>query len=154
MIRSAWWKPLAIWAAHLAVLAFAVWIGFYIEVLFSGRYQFSRLAAFAPWMAATSCAFGFFINRARRDRIALFVWVAGLALLAFAIEREARLWNPAWIHESRKQYVIDVFFGDGRHCPGSECIAQLFFTAPCTASIAYSLGAAIGLLVPSRRGKR
>jgi hypothetical protein len=151
--KSPWWKPLAIWAAHLAVLVFAVWIGFYINLLFSSLYQYSRLAVFAPGMSATACAFGLYVNRVRRDRIAMFVWIAGVGLLAFAIWDEGRWWDYAWARESKRQYLMHMFFGDAQHC-GGECVGQIFFTAPCAASIAYSVGAAIGLVMPARRGPR
>jgi hypothetical protein len=147
------WKPLAIWAAHLVVLVFAVWIGFYIEVLFGARYQYTRLAAFAPWMSATACAIGLYVNRARKDWIATFVWVAGVGLLSFAVWDGGRWWDYTWAHESKRQYLMDMFVGDAQHC-GDGCVAQIFFTAPCAASIAYSVGATIGLVMPARRRAR
>jgi hypothetical protein len=152
--NSPLWKPLAIWAAHLVVLIFAVWIGFFVEALLDGPYQYTRLAAFAPWMSATACAVGLCVNRVRKDWIAMFVWIAGVSLLAFAIWDEGRWWDYTWVHESKRQYLMDSFFGDARHCASSECVAQIFFTAPCVASIAYSIGAAIGLVIPRKRRAR
>ncbi len=118
---------------------------------FSGYYQYSRIAAFSPCIAATAFLVSLLVNRTRRDRAALFIWIVGVLWLAVALWDEGRGWEYTWAHESRTQYLIHMFFGTAQQCSASECIGELLFTTPCAAAIAYSLGAAIGWMIPSSR---
>jgi hypothetical protein len=83
----------------------------------------------------------------------LFGWVAykrlpsRLAFFSFAIPAAILAWSAASWRSIDSTW--DTFFGAG--CGGSECLYQLFITAPFYGAVAYSVGAVIA---HCRRHKR
>jgi FtsH-binding integral membrane protein len=144
------WHSLATLLLHVILLGFAFGIGFLLEALFSRYYQGSHIAAFSPCIAVTAFVIAYFANRRRRDRSPLLFAVAGVLWLAFAVWGEGRAWDPTWAHESKSNYLVHMFFGTPEQCSASECIGELFFTAPCMAAVAYSIGAAVGSVSPKK----
>jgi hypothetical protein len=79
----------------------------------------------------------------------LIGWVAykhfpsRLAFLSFAVPAVILVWSAASWQRTMSQYdsTWDTFFGTG--CGGSECLYQLFITAPFYGAVAYSAGAVI-----------
>ena len=72
------------------------------------------------------------------SRLAFAIWIVpGIFLLCSA-------WS--W-HKTMSRYdsVWTTYFGSG--CGGSECLYELFFTAPFYSAIAYSLGALISTVL-------
>jgi predicted anti-sigma-YlaC factor YlaD len=149
MAAERWWHSVAIGLLHLILFGFAFGIGFVLEVFVSRYYQGSHLAAFSPCIAASAFLMGLLVNRTRKDRTPLLFGIAGVLWLAFAIWDEGRWWEYSWSHESKTQYLIHMFFGTAQQCSGSECIGEMLFTTPCAAAIAYSIGAAVGLMIPA-----
>jgi len=151
MPTERWWQSAAVLIIHLILFAFAFGIGFLIEAWLGERYENSHIAAFVPCIAATAFLTAFLVNRKRRDRAPLLIGLAGVPCLVFAIWYEGLYWNYAWARESKNQYLIHMFFGTERQCSATECVGELFFTSPCIAAIAYTLGAVIGFMMPARR---
>jgi hypothetical protein len=79
---------------------------------------------------------GFWLGRVVFNRIpskiALFAWIPPAVFLAFSAgnwQRTMSVYDSTW----------NTYFGS--QCGGSECLYQLFLTAPFYTGIAYSLGA-------------
>lgn len=149
MISEAGWRSVATFILHTILFGFALAIGFVPEVLLSGYYQQTHIAAFSPCIATTAFMMALLVNRRRKDRAPLLFGIAGLLFLAFAIGREGHAWDPSWAHESKQQYLLHAFFGTEQQCSSSECLSELFCTTPCTAAVAYSLGGALAIFLPA-----
>jgi hypothetical protein len=151
MATERWWHSVAIGLLHLVLFGLAYGIGFIVEAFVSERcYPQSHLAAFAPCIAAVAFLTALLVNRTRKHRLPLLFGVVAVLYLAAAIWDEGRGWDYTWAQESKAQYLLHMFFGTTQQCSTSDCIGDLFFTMPCVAAVAYSLGAAAGLMIPER----
>jgi hypothetical protein len=111
-----------------------------------GRYYLNTgIEPFAPAIAATGLVLGIaFSGRLKNGQGASWAWVFGLLWLAIGIYDFRRSWNPAWsTQRSSWAYMMANLFGPTSACAESECLGEVFFTVPLTASITYSLGAFI-----------
>jgi hypothetical protein len=99
---------------------------------------------------------GFLLNRKDSDRSACWVWPIGVAWLAYAIWDSVRGYDPRWYQGCTPwENVVNAFFiADAHKCGGGESsLAGLFFTTPAINSVAYSIGAWLGLLYAKRSNK-
>jgi len=132
------------WAAHyLIAVVGAMIIGFFPEVFAARLYYNTGLEPYSPMIAATVFILGYFVARLVSDgRAATFVWIIGLAWMLFGIYDVTRGWSATWSPEkTRAEFVLANMFGPTTRCSGSECMYELFFTTPFTASIMYAGGA-------------
>ena len=77
---------------------------------------------------------GYFFFRKIPSRFAFWVWLIPGFLLAWNVwswNREMSQYNSTW----------DTYFGT--NCGGTECLYQVFFTAPFYTAVFYSIGAFI-----------
>ena len=136
------------------MLAFLHWVagtgaslivGFLPEALLSRYYLNTGIEPFAPAIAATGLVLGLaFSGRFKNGQGASWAWIFGLLWLAIGIYDLRRDWSPSWsIQRSSWAYAMANLFGPTSACSNSECLGELFFTAPFTASVTYSVGAFI-----------
>lgn len=132
------------WVAHyfIAVVGGMI-IGFLPESFASQLYYNSGLEPYSPIIAATAFLLGYLVaGSIFQGRAATFAWIIGLAWMLFGIYAETRSWSASWSTEkTRWSYMLANLFGPTLKCSGTECMGELFFTTPFTASITYSVGA-------------
>lgn len=128
---------------YVVAVAGAVIIGFLPEAFLSRSYYNSVLGPYSPVIALVAFVLGYLVSfRIRKGQAATFVWVVGLLWLVFGMYGNTRNWSANWPME-KSRYIVANFFGPTASCSATECLAELFFTTPFTASIAYSIGAYI-----------
>jgi hypothetical protein len=142
-------RDLGFWPSlflHTVVAVFgSMIIGFQPEAFIGHLYYNTGLEAYSPMILIVAGCLGFFLNRKLGHSAACWVWVLGNAWLAFGAYSDSGYWFNAG-YSSRMQDIMANFFGRISACGGSECLSELLFTAPCSASIVYSLAALCGLL--------
>jgi len=118
-------------------------VGFLAVVFLPGLNYNAWLEPYSPMTAATAFLLGYFISgRILDGRAAAFVWIVGLAWITFGMYTETKYWSAAWSSEkTRWGYALAKFFGPTAKCSVSECLAELLYTTPFAASVAYSIGA-------------
>jgi hypothetical protein len=135
--------PLSLVAHYFVAVAGGMIIGFLPEALVSRMYYNTGLEPYSPMIAVTAFLLGYFAaGRIFSGRAATFVWIIGLVWIVFGIYDTTRYWSASWSPEkTRWGYALANLFGPTVKCSGSECLAELFFTTPLTASITYSVRA-------------
>jgi hypothetical protein len=120
-------------------------IGFLPEAELSRIYYNTGLEPYAPAIAITALLLGYFVSvHIGKGRAATSAWVLGLLWMFFGIYDTTRYWSASWsVEKTRWGYVLANLFGPTLKCSGSECLGELFFTTPFTASVTYSIGAYI-----------
>lgn len=103
---------------------------------------------FGPIFALADVLLGFLSNRHLRHRSAPYIGVLGLVWLTTAVVWDFMAFGHStivaghfWRYEFRQLFSPNC----------SDCLEQLFITAPAMALIFYSVGAAIGLRDQSRK---
>ena len=142
------------WVAHYFVaVAGAMIIGFLPEAILSRVYYNTGLEPYSPMIAITAFPLGYFVSLSIfNGRAATFVWIIGLAWMMFGIYDTTRYWSAGWSPEkTRWGYMLANLFGPTLKCSGSECLGEVFFTTPFTASITYSIGAYLAKRRDARR---
>ena len=116
-------------------------IGFFPEGLVSQKYYNTGLEPYSPMIAATAFLLGYFVaGRILHGRAADFVWIVGFVWLLVGIYITATS-IPSWSPERNPwNYMLANLFGPTSKCD-SECLGEVLFTTPFTASITYSVGA-------------
>lgn len=124
-------------------VAGAMAIGFVPEAKLGQAYYNTAADPYSPVIALVALLLGYFLSRhVRKGQAAEFVWVVGCAWMLFGIYATASGWNSTWSAErSRVAYVLANLFGSTLKCSGTECLGELFFTTPFTATMAYSIAA-------------
>jgi hypothetical protein len=145
------WRAFLLHTLVATVGSFA--IGFFPEVGVGGFYHDTRLEPYSPAIFAVAIFLGFVINIKIGQKAALLAWVIPATWLVCGMYDESKYWYNDPTAVSRWQYISDNFFGPTVKCSGSECLAELFYTTPCAASIAYSIGSALGYVVYRRKEK-
>ena len=130
---------------HFAISTFvSMIIGFLPEAFIGRLYYNTGLEAYSPMILVVAGCLGFRVNRKLGQSAACWVWILGIAWLAYGAHSETAYWFNSG-YSSRMQDVMATFFGGTIACSRSECLGELLFTTPCAASIVYSLAAAWGL---------
>jgi hypothetical protein len=112
---------------------------------FTGRYYYnSGLEAYSPAILAVAIILGYLATRKYGHSPAMWVWIIGLAWLAFGVYEESSYWHMG-LAPSRLDFIASNFFGSTRRCSDTECLGEFFFTTPFAATVGYSLGAGFGL---------
>ena len=124
---------------------FSMLFGFLPEGILSHSYYDTHLEAFGPAIAFTGLILGFFFSvRFQNGRGASLAWIFGLLWLAVGVYDAASSWKPMWsIQKSSWDYAMVQLFGRTSACSSSECLRQVFFTMPFSASVTYSIGSLI-----------
>ncbi|MGB8987982.1 MAG: hypothetical protein WCC37_15385 [Candidatus Sulfotelmatobacter sp.] len=140
--KTLWWCFLLALHCFVAV-AGGMLLGFLPEALIGKLYYNTGFEAYSPAIALTALLLGYFVsNRIGNGRSASWVWIIGFLWLLFGICDETRSWSATWSPEkTRWGYTLANFFGPTLKCSGSECLDELFFTTPFTATVVYSIGA-------------
>jgi len=88
-------------------------------------------------------ALAIFGARIWKTRAGVWVWVLPLIVLVYNLLTWASKshWVDAWA----------TYFGSPAECGGSECVNEVFLTAPFFTSFAYSLGCVARKLLPTSR---
>jgi len=135
--------PVSLLAHYFVAVAGSLIVGFLPEAFVSPMYYNTGLEPYSPMIAATAIVLGYFAaNRILDGRAATFVWIIGLAWIVFGIYDETKYWSATWSPEKTHwAYALANFFGPTVKCSGSECLAELLYTTPFTASVTYSVGA-------------
>jgi hypothetical protein len=89
---------------------------------------------FFIFQVLTAACVGFFTYRFSKSRAPAWVWLIPAAILVVNVVPRLLGSSPG----SGSKWVFDNYFGHG--CGGSECLYELFVTAPFYTSIAYAVG--------------
>ena len=114
---------------------------------------FERGGLANPFIWGPGFVLGFLVNRIISGRFACWVWPLGVVWLAYGIWDSVHLYDPRWYQGcSASENVVNAFFIlNSRKCGGgSSTLAGILFTLPAVNTIAYSLGAWLGLLSKRR----
>jgi len=138
---SAW--PLLLAFHFVLAAAGSMFLGFLPEALVSRVYYNTGIEPYSPMIALTSLLLGYFLSfRILGLRTAEWTWTLGLLWLFVGVYELTSDWNASWSPETtRWGYALANLFGSTLKCSGSECLYELVFTTPFTASITYSIGA-------------
>jgi hypothetical protein len=127
---------------YLIAVVVSMILGFFPEAAIGKLYYNTGLEPYSPLIALTAFLLGYFVSRrVRGGRAATFVWTLGLCWMLFGVCDTAWSWSPLTLVATRWEYVLNELFGPTLKCRGSECLGELLFTAPFTASVTYSVGA-------------
>jgi hypothetical protein len=117
-------------------------------------YRLTTDVPYSPLFWGSGLLLGFLVTKRKSNRSACWVWVAGAIWLglgmlnAYSPLGSHPWYNPPWCPRGcsfLQQVWDDMFDVTGNKCGGSECLGELLFTAPFFCSIAYSVGAFLGL---------
>lgn len=139
--------------AILGTVLIAIVMGWPIIAIFSrlGMRRFDFAMPYNPLLWVSGVLLGLLVNRFARHRSAC--WVGAIALLLmFAV----MVWDISIFKRSGyygaltqghywKYEFGQLFSPDDATCSDSECLGKLLVTLPVVASIAYSIGAWLGL---------
>lgn len=111
--------------------------------------------AYNPWFWIPAGLSGYFVNRVTRNRSACVVGSVALLLLFALMSRDvsfhqqtpyfSQLINDQY-HGHYWRYEFEQLLSPSdAKCGSSECLGKLLFTLPVVTSIAYSIGAWLGL---------
>jgi hypothetical protein len=101
-------------------------------------------AWYGPFVWGPGLLLGFFLNRHFRHRAACFSFILGVAWIAFGVLK-AGSWRHGW-SSRMAEARIDLFPLKQAECGTTECLGVLICTWPFINSVAYSIGALLGLL--------
>ena len=135
--------PISCVVHYLVAVVGGMLLGFLPEAVASRMYYNTGLEPYSPMIAVAAFLLGYFAaSRILNARAATFVWIIGLVWIVFGIYDTTRYWSASWSPEkTRWGYALANLFGPTLRCSGSDCLGELFFTTPFTASITYSVGA-------------
>jgi hypothetical protein len=118
-------------------------------------YRIALDIPYSPLSWGTGVLCGFLVVRRLPHKSANWVWVAGAVWLVLGIFGSLPPCpgepKSCSFREQIKNGLYSLFDVTGEGCAVSECLEQLFFTAPMLNAIGYSLGAS---LASNRRTKR
>jgi hypothetical protein len=144
-------KNVALFAVHAFIaLAISMVAGFllFAVVLPFVRGSKSALldAPYTPLFWGTGLVLGFLTNNLTRNRYAKWVWVLGLCWLGLLLVDEVVHYDPRWAYGlSRIEVIWYGYFSTNDERCTQECLGKIFATTPFLDSVAYSIGAMIGL---------
>lgn len=118
-------------------------LGFVLDMIVDKYYYWTPVRDLALCSICAGGLAGYLIARFRQRRVAVFIWIAGLAWLLYTAYSLARMWSPAWTSTSRVGYVWSSLIGPG--CGSQECIYTVA-TDLFLSFVAYSLGARLALM--------
>ena len=130
------------WITHYFVAVVGAMIIGLLPEAFVGRlYYNTGLEPYSPMIALSAFFLGYFVAGYVFDgRAATFIWIIGLAWMVFGMYDAVGHWSASWSPEkTRWGYMLANLFGP--KCGATECLGELLFTTPFTASITYSVGA-------------
>jgi hypothetical protein len=147
--------------ATAGIILICLVVGF-CEFLFSEKTGLSLGAgssffgtAYSPWFWIPAGLGGYFVNRSTRNCSACVVGLIAVLLLSVLLFRDvsSNRRSPYYSHLINEQYhgqywqyeFEQLLSPSDANCGSSECLGKLFFTLPVVTSIAYSIGAWVGL---------
>jgi hypothetical protein len=135
--------PMLLAFHFLLAAAGSMLIGFFPEALVSGLYYNSGLEPYSPVIALVAFFIGYLLSfRVLGLRAAEWTGILGALWLLVGVHELTSHWNASWSPEkTRWEYALANLFGSTLKCSGSECLYEIVFTTPFTASVTYSIGA-------------
>jgi len=140
-------RRLLLWPVLLAchfflAVAGGMLIGFFPEALIGRAYYNTGLEPYSPAVAVSALLLGYFVSlRLFSLRAATWTWLVGVVWLLVGVHELTKSWSASWSAEkTRYGYALANLFGPTLKCSGSECLYELFYTTPFTASVTYSIG--------------
>src|ERR1700743_3214419 len=127
----------------IAVLG-SIAIGFLPEALVGRSYYNTGLEPYSPMILVVAACLGYWGNKRAGRSSDCWIWVIGVAWLAFGVVEESSYWATS-SSPSRMQYIVNNFFGRTSLCSSGECLDEFLFTTPFAISIVYSVAAVFGL---------
>jgi hypothetical protein len=144
-------KDVALFVMHtfLAMVGSIV-SGFLIFLIFKPLVGYSNSPLFdvpySPLDWGSGLFLGFLVNNFSRNGYARWVWLIALLWLSFSLADEKLYYDPRWTYGmSLPEVIWYSYFSISNEKCTQECLGKLFATAPMVTSIAYSIGAALGL---------
>jgi hypothetical protein len=113
---------------------------------------------YSPAFWGSAMLLGFIVNRRIADRSACWVGPFGVLVLALLVGLSIPGYEASGYELNRTghsflNYIHGELFGlDPKACGSDECLGKVMFTTPVLNSIAYSVGAWIGLRFSASRG--
>ena len=143
-------------ACHFFVaVAGGMLIGFFPEALVSRFYYNTGLEPYSPAIAASALLLGYFAARHLGLRAATWTWTIGVLWLLLGVHELTSGWSASWsLVKTRWEFAFANLFGSTLKCSGSECLYELFYTTPFTASVTYSVGACLRKRLQTRQHAR
>jgi hypothetical protein len=140
-----WLLLLLLHCVFLAVVSLTV--GHLLEAALGHFWTDTILEPFAPMMALVALLSGYFVaSRGQSRNAATWTWTVGIVWLTFGIYDTTRGWEASWSpQKTRWAYAFANLFAPPPRCSATECLGELIFTMPFTASVMYSIGACIKL---------
>lgn len=118
------------------------------------QFVFSHLIAFS---VIPSFVVGLIINAKFRHKVAEYIWVVPVVLLAYEFFFHGPGIYPTMLADSDFSKALHYFFGEGLqnnvtnpYADWSRVLTQVWFTMPAYGAIAYSVGAFLGMNPKSR----
>lgn len=139
----------ALFLHYVLAVVGSIVIGFFPEILVENMNPNGILEPYSPMIQIVAGFLGYLVNKRLGHSAARWIWVLGVAWLAYGAIGDSSYWYNSPGYSSRMQYIWVQFFGT---CSNSECAGQFLFTTPCAISIIYSVAAAIGLKSYRRGG--
>jgi len=109
-----------------------------------------------PLLWAPGIVLGFLVYRRISTRTACWVWVVGVAWLAFAVWDSIHYYDPRYNQGcSVRENIVNAFFimNARRCCGGDSTLSGLFFTMPAIGSATYSVGACAAMGLKKKRSE-
>ena len=144
-----WKEWLLFLLLHCLILAVgSMTLGLAAEAAWGNYWLNTGLDGYSPMIALVALLSGYFVvSQGQSRHAAPWMWTVGTVWLAFGIFDTAwgpDAWNATWSPEkTRLAHVIANLFGPTDRCNSSECLTEIIFTTPFTASVMYSIGAYI-----------
>lgn len=137
-------------AAHLLLWAIGTVVSVIVLFLFSPMAEKANPLfdwPYSPLLWGIALLIGVVANNVIRHSSGYWVWVIGALWLAYSIYDTLRGYDPRWcLGCSPSFYAWHSFFAYGDAY--QEGLGMLFGTTPMLNSIAYSIGAAVGMRLP------
>lgn len=154
--RVLFFWPVLMACHFLLAVAGGTLIGFLPEALVSRVYYNTGLEPYSPAIAASALLLGYFVGfRLLGLRAATWTWAMGVLWLLVGVHELTSHWSASWSPEkTRCGYALANLFGPTLKCSGSECLYELFYTTPFTASVTYSIGACLRKRIQTRKRPR
>jgi hypothetical protein len=124
----------------------------------SRLFQILRDIPYSPAFWGSGLLLGLIVNAFRRDRVACWVWVGGIAWLGLGVYGSVPSHNPPWCPPAGCPFLQNawdsLFSLNSERCAASECLGKLLVTVPVLSSFAYSIGSRLSLRPTSAEAYR
>ncbi len=132
----------------VSVVVVSMSLGFIPEGTIGNLYHGTPAEPFFPFMTAIAALLGLAVAHFRRDTRAVWTWIPGLLWFALGAYDLSSGGAGQWVGSTRAKYLFENLLTD--RCADTECLYELFVTAPLVTSAAYALTSWITLQAHSK----